>query len=110
MSDGSFGQKGFVTDIVNLCLEKDSYDCIYVCGPEIMEKKIVDACIKKNVPCQVSIERYMKCGFGICGQCCLDDIGERMCQEGPVIAGQRALKNKEFGRYKRIKSGKKEYF
>lgn len=108
--DGSLGKKCFVTNIASSCLKKESYDCVYVCGPEIMEKKIVDLCAEKKLPCQVSIERYMKCGFGICGQCCLDDTGERMCQEGPVIAGKRALKNKEFGQYKRVKSGKKEYF
>jgi len=108
--DGSLGLKGFVTDAANACLAKELYDCVYVCGPEIMEKKIVDACATKKIPCQVSVERYMKCGFGICGQCCLDDTGERMCQEGPVINGQQLLNNKEFGNYKRLKSGKKEFF
>ena len=38
-----------------------------------------------GVPTQVSLERYMRCGFGICGQCCLDGTGLRVCTEGPVL-------------------------
>ena len=108
--DGSEGHKGFVTESANDCMEENNYDCVYVCGPEIMEKKIVDACAKKQIPCQVSIERYMKCGFGICGQCCIDSSGERMCQEGPIVSGEYALKQEEFGKYHRTKSGKLEHF
>ena len=108
--DGSFGAKGSVVNIVRDQLEKEKYDCAYICGPELMEKKIVVMCQTKGIPSQVSIERWMKCGFGICGQCCLDDSGERMCVEGPVVTGEYALAQKEFGNYHRTKSGKIEYF
>jgi len=107
-NDGSDGQTGTVLDSTNECLNKNKYDCVYVCGPEVMEKKVAEQCDKLGVPCQVSIERYMKCGFGICGQCCLDDSGARMCKEGPVVWGDYALKQKEFGHYHRTKSGKIE--
>jgi dihydroorotate dehydrogenase electron transfer subunit len=60
---------------------------------------------KYNVPIQISIERYMKCGFGVCGQCCVDDTGEPMCTIGPVITGKHAFKLKEFGQYHRDKAG-----
>lgn len=108
--DGSFGAKGSVVNIVKDQLAKEKYDCIYICGPELMEKKIIDLCQKKNIPSQVSIERWMKCGFGICGQCCVDDSGDRMCVEGPVVTGEYALAQKEFGKYHRTKSGKVEHF
>ncbi|MFH1367420.1 MAG: dihydroorotate dehydrogenase electron transfer subunit [Patescibacteria group bacterium] len=108
--DGSQGQKGTVIDTAIKCLEEDKIDCAYFCGPELMEKKLVELCIKKNIPSQVSIERYMKCGFGICGQCCLDDSGDRMCQEGPVISGIKAMQHSEFGKYHRNKSGVKQYY
>jgi len=108
--DGSFGTKGSVVDVVKEQLSKERYDCVYICGPELMEKKIVDLCQAKNISSQVSIERWMKCGFGICGQCCLDGSGERMCIEGPVVSGEYALAQEEFGQYHRIKSGKVEKF
>ncbi|MFA6098964.1 MAG: dihydroorotate dehydrogenase electron transfer subunit [Patescibacteria group bacterium] len=108
--DGSDGIKGTVIDATNDCLGKNTYDAVYICGPELMEKKIIDLCAEKNLECRVSIERYMKCGFGICGQCCLDGSGERMCLEGPVVSGKYALKHKEFGAYHRGKSGRKEYY
>ena len=108
--DGSEGTKGFVTEVVTTCLETNKYDMVYLCGPELMEKAILDLCTPHNIPCQISIERYMKCGFGICGQCCVDDSGERMCMEGPVVSGEYALKQSEFGQYHRDGSGKKEYY
>lgn len=108
--DGSAGRQGYVTDLADELLDKQKYDCVYVCGPELMERKIVESAHRKHVPCQVSVERYMKCGFGICGQCCLDDSGERMCLEGPVVSGEYALAQKEFGQYHRSKSGTKIYF
>ncbi|MFC1687198.1 dihydroorotate dehydrogenase electron transfer subunit [Patescibacteria group bacterium] len=108
--DGSEGHKGFVTDIVADLFKKGQYDCVYTCGPELMEKKVVDLAVEENIPSQVSIERYMKCGFGICGACCVDDSGKRMCVEGPVTSGEFALKQKEFGAYHRHASGKKESF
>ncbi len=108
--DGTEGIKGTVIDTTTACLENNEYDCVYTCGPELMEKKVIDLCAAKNIPCQVSIERYMKCGFGICGQCCIDKSGERMCQEGPVVSGEYALQQPEFGSYHRGKSGKREYY
>ncbi|MDP2684612.1 MAG: dihydroorotate dehydrogenase electron transfer subunit [bacterium] len=108
--DGSLGTKGSVVDIVEEQINKKDYDCVYICGPELMEKKIVDLCQAKNIPSQVSIERWMKCGFGICGQCCLDGSGARMCIEGPVVSGKYALAQEEFGNYHRLKSGKVEKF
>jgi len=109
-NDGSEGTKGFVTETVKMCLNTNKYDMVYLCGPELMEKAILELCTKKNIPSQISIERYMKCGFGICGQCCVDDSGERMCVEGPVVSGKYALQQSEFGQYHRNGSGKREYY
>jgi len=109
-NDGSEGTKGFVTEAVTTCINTNKYDMVYICGPELMEKAILDHCAQKEISSQVSIERYMKCGFGICGQCCVDDSGKRMCMEGPVVSGKFALNQSEFGQYHRNVSGKKEYY
>ena len=119
--DGSVGQKGYNTLILEQLIaqtkEKKSgskkmkaIDCVYGCGPEPMLKKISDICFKNKVQAQISIERYMKCGFGVCGQCCIDSTGERMCMEGPVVANSRARLLKEFGAYHRDLVGKKTFF
>ncbi len=108
--DGSEGHKGFVTDTVKKLLSTNTYDCVYTCGPELMEKKVVDAAFEKGVASQVSIERYMKCGFGICGACSVDDSGKRMCLEGPVVSGEFARTQSEFGVFHRIASGHKVPF
>lgn len=105
--DGSFGVKGFTTDLLKTFIEKNNVDFVYSCGPEVMLKPVVEICGKANVPCEVSMERYMKCGFGICGQCCIDPSGVRVCKEGPVFSGQEIGKITEFGSHKRDASGKK---
>ncbi len=81
-------------------------DCVYACGPELMMKSVAEKCAEAEIDSQVSVERYMKCGFGVCGQCCVDSSGKRMCSEGPCIPGVEALKIDEFGKYHRDAQGK----
>lgn len=107
-NDGSFGYKGYCTDLLaeKLKAVKGKKVCVYTCGPEGMMVSVAQMAEKAGVDCQVSLERYMKCGFGICGQCCMDDSGMRICKEGPVVTGKRALEHPEFGKYHRSASGK----
>jgi len=105
--DGSFGVRGFTTDLLKSFLEKNRIGKVYACGPEIMLKFVVDICTKSGIPCEISMERYMKCGFGACGQCCVDPLGIRVCKEGPVFSAEQVRKIAEFGKYKRNASGKK---
>ena len=53
--------------------EQNNYDAIYACGPELLLEKIVDLALLKKIFCEISIERYMKCGIGICGSCAIDN-------------------------------------
>jgi dihydroorotate dehydrogenase electron transfer subunit len=103
--DGSAGEKGYATDTLEKLLEKKKFDVVYTCGPEKMMKKVFEICEKKNIECQASLERYMKCGFGICGQCVID--GMRVCVEGPVFTSAKLRKLSEFGKTARLKSGRK---
>ena len=105
--DGSLGAKGFATDVLKEMLEYENVDAVYTCGPEIMMKKIYDRVESDKVYLECSLERYMKCGFGICGQCCLDPTGERVCKEGPVFDKDRLSKIEEFGKYHRDATGRK---
>jgi dihydroorotate dehydrogenase electron transfer subunit len=103
--DGTLGVKCFSTDLFEKLATGKAYDFAYACGPERMMKKVVEICDKENINCEISLERYIKCGIGVCGQCCVDDLGIRMCVEGPVINKELAKKISEFGKYKRDASG-----
>lgn len=106
--DGSYGVKGRTTDALEEVLRKEKIDKVFACGPEMMLKKVADICVEKNVECEVSIERYFKCGFGLCGHCCIDPLGIRVCVEGPVMDAKIVQQLTEFGNYHRVKSSRKE--
>jgi dihydroorotate dehydrogenase electron transfer subunit len=103
--DGSFGAKGFTTDVLEEALKGKKFGTVYTCGPEIMIKKVFEICERHGIECQASLERYMKCGFGVCGQCEIN--GLRVCKDGPVFSSEKLRGMKDFGREARLKSGKK---
>ncbi len=91
-------------------LSNNQYDAWYACGPELLLKRVVDLSLKKDVECYVSLERYMKCGIGVCGSCCVDPFGICLCQAGPVVSAEFANSITEFGIYHRDASGAKINF
>jgi len=101
--DGSYGEKGYVTDVLEKLLEENTYDAIYTCGPELMMYKVVKLANEKGIFVQASLERMMKCGIGICGSCCINE--DLVCRDGTVFDGQHLAKNSEFGHFERTKSG-----
>ena len=105
--DGSYGRKCFTTEVLEELLEnkKNKIKIVYTCGPEIMMKKILNICNKHKVECEASLERIMKCGFGICGACMCND--KLVCKDGPVFTSAQLNKMPEFGNSARLKSGKK---
>jgi dihydroorotate dehydrogenase electron transfer subunit len=102
--DGSKGFKGNAVEGAQELLKKHGIDLVCGCGPEKMMKSLAELCQKKNIPCQLSLERYMKCGTGICGSCMIGD--KRVCKDGPVFSAAEALSFKEFGVLKRDASGR----
>ncbi len=92
--DGSAGEKGFPTDPLPEILAARKPKVVYTCGPEVMMAKVARICHDAGVAGQISLERYMKCAVGVCGQCCMD--GERVCVDGPVFDSERLLKGKDF--------------
>lgn len=109
-SDGSKGFKGYNTTILESEMLKTKFDCLFTCGPELMMYKIATLAKENNIESQLSLERFMKCGFGICGQCCMDKTGFRVCKDGPIASGEIALEMEEFAKYKRDSSGIKHNF
>ncbi len=79
-ADGSYGRKGFVTDVM-----KDlAYSYFYTCGPMPMFRAIEATAVTSG---QYSFEERMGCGFGACMGCsCKTKYGtKRICRDGPVL-------------------------
>jgi len=83
--DGSFGEKGFVTN--HSILTNKKYDLIYTCGPTPMMKAVAAYAKSTNTECEVSLENTMACGFGACLCCVTDSTNGHVCvcTEGPVF-------------------------
>ena len=85
-ADGSYGTKGFVTDVM-----KDlTYDYFFTCGPEPMFKAIEKIATTSG---QYSFEERMGCGFGACMGCsCKTKYGnKRICKDGPVMEREEII-------------------
>jgi len=108
--DGSEGHKGFNVEVLEKLSGEKDYDMVVTCGPEIMMQKVVEIADKKGLKCKLSMERYMKCGFGICGQCVLDGPGLRVCKDGPVFNAEDIKDVKDFGNYHRDSVGRKVHY
>ena len=102
--DGSLGYKGFVTDCLVQYIEKRSPDpedtIIYSCGPEPMLEAVAKLAGRYRIACQVSMERMMACGIGLCQSCAVethpatadDEIDYKLCcKEGPVFDGREVI-------------------
>ena len=103
--DGSYGIKGTTVTLMSKLVRDESFDCVYTCGPELMMKAVLDISNQNSIPVQASLERYMKCGIGICGSCCLDS--SLVCQDGTVFDGRELSKMPDFGFSYRDKDGQK---
>jgi dihydroorotate dehydrogenase electron transfer subunit len=91
--DGSAGYRGFVTDLVRHWLKENKTapdsTVIFGCGPEAMLAATAQLAKEFQLPCQVSMERMMACGIGLC-QSCAVEVGDAKkyhlcCKDGPVF-------------------------
>jgi dihydroorotate dehydrogenase electron transfer subunit len=95
--DGSSGHHGYVTELLARKLERgDRPARIIGCGPVPMLKTLARLVDHYQVPCEVSLENHMACGFGACFSCVvpirqtngMTDL-RRVCVEGPVFAAEQ---------------------
>jgi dihydroorotate dehydrogenase electron transfer subunit len=98
--DGSYGERGRVSDVLPDVVDRVSADVIYACGPmpmlEAVQRVAGAAYGGAGIPTQLAVEESMACGVGVCMTCVLPVIGAdgqtrmlRSCVEGPVFAGDR---------------------
>jgi dihydroorotate dehydrogenase electron transfer subunit len=101
--DGSLGFAGYVSDCLVNWLHKTHLDrtkaIIYTCGPDEMLAAVAKLAAKENIDCQVSTERLMGCGIGVCQSCAVEcktpDSNETFyklcCQDGPVFDSKEVV-------------------
>jgi dihydroorotate dehydrogenase electron transfer subunit len=106
--DGSYGRKGYTTDIMTDLIKTETFDAVYTCGPEIMMKKVLDIASARSIPVQASVERHMKCGIGVCASCCIAD--QLVCKDGTIFGGNQLQSMVEFGVSYRDKAGRRMKF
>ena len=87
--DGSYGKKGFVTDILKGLLAKDKYGLIYAVGPIPMMEKVSSVTKDVKIKTLVSLNALMVDASGMCGCCRVSIKGEAKfsCVDGPEFDG-----------------------
>lgn len=91
--DGSYGEKGLVTEILKKEIEREPAQMVFFCGPTPMMKAGVGLLKNYDIPCEVSLEERMGCGIGACLACVCkkgkDDDWDyvQVCKKGPVFNG-----------------------
>ncbi len=84
--DGSKGHKGFVSDVLNMLIEKGClFDIVYAIGPPLMMRATANVTKPHSTKTIVSLNPIMVDGMGMCGACRVT-IGEETkfaCLDGP---------------------------
>lgn len=90
--DGSLGEMGLVTMIVEQAIQQAEFDTLYACGPAGMLSALVRLCRTHQLDYQLSWEAHIRCGLGLCGSCEVPQssdpslpVGWLACYDGPVF-------------------------
>jgi dihydroorotate dehydrogenase electron transfer subunit len=101
--DGSAGYHGFITDCLAEWLSKSNLPAkdiiIYSCGPDSMLARMAQLTKEKNIDCQLSLERRMACGIGLCQSCAVEcrvtgsneTVYKMCCKDGPVFNSKEVV-------------------
>jgi dihydroorotate dehydrogenase electron transfer subunit len=108
--DGSSGYRGLATEGVSELVNISEFDTLYTCGPELMMAGLHKTAMNSGIRFQASLERFMKCGCGLCGTCAMDPTGDLVCLDGPVFTGKQLEKLSDFGKYYRDQMGSKKKY
>lgn len=83
--DGSYGEKGLVTNGIEAVINREKVDMCVTVGPAIMMKFVSLLTEKYDIPCVASLNTIMVDGTGMCGACRVTVGGEVkfVCVDGP---------------------------
>jgi ferredoxin--NADP+ reductase len=91
-NDGSYGKKGFVTDMLKEIIDSgEKIDIVFAIGPAVMMKAVVDMTRAKALKTIVSLNSLMVCAMGMCGACRVEVAGKTRftCMDGPDFDGHQ---------------------
>ena len=101
--DGSFGTKGFVTQLLENFLQKENANpndyFIQTCGPNGMMERVMEIAAHYKIPGEASWDERMACGLGVCLGCMVHTHQgwTPSCTEGPVFRFDEIVHNVEVG-------------
>lgn len=83
--DGSYGQKGLITNGIESVVNREKVDLCVTIGPAIMMKFVSLLTQKYNIPTMASLNTIMVDGTGMCGACRITVGGKTkfVCVDGP---------------------------
>ena len=89
--DGSYGQKGLVTQGVEQVILREKVDKCFAIGPAVMMKFVCLLTKKYDIPTDVSLNTIMVDGTGMCGACRITVGGKTkfVCVDGPEFDGHQ---------------------
>jgi glutamate synthase (NADPH) small chain len=89
--DGSYGQKGLVTEGIESVIKKEKVDKCFAIGPAVMMKFCCLLTKKYDIPTDVSLNTIMVDGTGMCGACRVSVDGKTrfVCVDGPEFDGHK---------------------
>ena len=89
--DGSYGNKGLVTNGIEAVIKREKVDKCFAIGPAIMMKFVCLLTRKYNIPTDVSLNTIMVDGTGMCGACRVTVGGKTrfVCIDGPEFDGHQ---------------------
>ncbi len=101
--DGSAGTTGLITDGLTRHLGGFPSQgwLFYACGPNPMLRAVAELAANLGIPCQVSVETRMGCGFGVCLGCSVKTVRSYRlaCQQGPVFTSDELIWGEESAWY-----------
>ena len=89
--DGSYGDKGLVTEAIERVINREKVDKCFAIGPAIMMKFVCLLTQKYKIPTDVSLNTIMVDGTGMCGACRISVGGQTkfVCVDGPEFDGHQ---------------------
>ena len=89
--DGSYGDKGLVTDKLKEVMAAQKLDYVLACGPVPMMRAVAKMTAADKIKTMVSLNSIMVDGTGMCGGCrvLVDNKSEFACVDGPEFDATR---------------------
>ena len=89
--DGSYGDKGLVTEAIERVINREKVDKCFAIGPAIMMKFVCLLTQKYQISTDVSLNTIMVDGTGMCGACRVTVGGQTkfVCVDGPEFDGHQ---------------------